>query len=326
MELLIVIVIIAILAAITIIAYNGITQKAHTTVLTSDLSQNSQQLGVDQAQNGSYPADQSSAGLKASSGDTLTYVPGADGTSFCLQATGYSQTYHVTNDDSSPQSGACPLNGPIVVGAGTEPDPVHSGSVTITTNPNTKEGDLVVITGYFGGATIGTFGLPSGVTNESGFPIETDPGGGNNDSYLAVLYYYAQANGSESLTFTNTADDVWWGLNSVTIEGGPTSGDPFADTPVAAASYDSSATTTPAVSMNLGGANSLVLWVFVSWDGSINLTTPSGYDDVYHDGDQPFIAQKTYASAGSTGSVFATLPSGALTNSPGMAAALLSFR
>ncbi|MEO8912202.1 MAG: prepilin-type N-terminal cleavage/methylation domain-containing protein, partial [Candidatus Saccharimonas sp.] len=60
-ELLIVIVIIAILATITIVAYNGITNRAHETSLKSDLSNGSNLLEIANATNGTYPADLTTA-------------------------------------------------------------------------------------------------------------------------------------------------------------------------------------------------------------------------------------------------------------------------
>lgn len=69
-ELLIVIVVIGILAAITIVAYNGITQRAAVASLQSDLNGASKQLAIDQVNNSAYPATLATAnngvGLKAS--------------------------------------------------------------------------------------------------------------------------------------------------------------------------------------------------------------------------------------------------------------------
>lgn len=54
-ELLIVIVVIAILAAITLVAYNGIQDRANDTTVKSDLSSMSRQVQAFHAENGSYP-------------------------------------------------------------------------------------------------------------------------------------------------------------------------------------------------------------------------------------------------------------------------------
>lgn len=67
-ELLIVIVVIAILVAITIVAYNGIQQRAQSTVLSSDLANAARQMELAKvdAADGLYPAIPST--VKPSSG------------------------------------------------------------------------------------------------------------------------------------------------------------------------------------------------------------------------------------------------------------------
>lgn len=55
-ELLIVIVVIAILAAITIIAYNGVQNKAHTTAANSAASEVIKKAALYQTENNAYPA------------------------------------------------------------------------------------------------------------------------------------------------------------------------------------------------------------------------------------------------------------------------------
>jgi prepilin-type N-terminal cleavage/methylation domain-containing protein len=111
-ELLIVIVVIGILAAITIVAYNGIQQRARTTTLTADLRSAATQLKIDQANNNLYPATIAAAnngsGLKASPGTTYRYS--VDNTSnpqtFCLSATEGTVFYSVTQA-STPTEGSC---------------------------------------------------------------------------------------------------------------------------------------------------------------------------------------------------------------------------
>lgn len=56
-ELLIVIVVIAILAAISIVAYNGITQRAYHNRATSELSSIAKAVALYRADKGEYPAD-----------------------------------------------------------------------------------------------------------------------------------------------------------------------------------------------------------------------------------------------------------------------------
>lgn len=68
-ELLIVIVVIAILAAITIVAYNGIQSRSHDTVVRSDLANFAKRLEIAKAEAGTYPATLTDdMGLKFSKG------------------------------------------------------------------------------------------------------------------------------------------------------------------------------------------------------------------------------------------------------------------
>jgi prepilin-type N-terminal cleavage/methylation domain-containing protein len=344
-ELLIVIVVIGILAGLVIIAYNGIIQRAHTSTLLGDLSQNHNALGIYQATNGTFPSNQPAAGLKSSSGDTLTYNVSADGNSYCLQATGFNSMYAITSN-SNPVQGYC-SGTTLVPGTSSPPIPTIIGTSAhdaagytvsvapfITTPSSTQIGDLTVIVGYVeannqakAGATFGSFALPTGVTLASGFPIETDPATitSTNDHRMYVWYYYATVAGATTLTFTND-HQIYWGLASVTVRGGPTSGNPFADAPSTGITGTNAAgvTSTPPVSLTLGGANSLVLWAYTDWNGP-NPGYPSGITDLSHASNwpgQPAIGYTTYTAAGSTGTISATRSG----NEQGMITALLSLR
>lgn len=104
-ELLIVIVVIGILAAITIVAYNGIQDRTRAAVLVSDLTNAAKQLKIDMVNNGSYPSAIAAAnegkGLTASSGTNYTYV--VDNTSspesFSLVANNGTIFYLITESD-----------------------------------------------------------------------------------------------------------------------------------------------------------------------------------------------------------------------------------
>jgi len=106
-ELLIVIVVIGILAAITIVAYNGIQKRATGSALQSDLKNASTQLEATRVDNNDqYPTNGSS--LKASNGTVFTYV--SNGTTYCLQATNsqYSDlVYKVDSQTKQVQQGQC---------------------------------------------------------------------------------------------------------------------------------------------------------------------------------------------------------------------------
>lgn len=100
-ELLIVIVIIGILAAITIVAYNGIQNRASTSVMHSDLSGAARQMGIAKvdSSNESYPATLP-AGVKASQGVVLQLAQTPDSKTFCVNAY-RSSPYMVASFDSA---------------------------------------------------------------------------------------------------------------------------------------------------------------------------------------------------------------------------------
>jgi len=112
-ELLIVIVVIGILAAITIVAYNGITNKANIASVQSDLDNAKKQLGIDQTNTGSFPATTAAAnggaGLAASAGTTYQYIVNTNVSpqTYCLAATKGSATYYITDSNGVPSPGSC---------------------------------------------------------------------------------------------------------------------------------------------------------------------------------------------------------------------------
>jgi len=111
-ELLIVVVVIGILAAITIISYNGITRQATGAVMKSELGDASKQVAVDHVKNGAYPTSKESAargsGLKVGDGRAFQYTGG--GNTFCLTITStrYSDLVFSTNQDGTMKNEACP--------------------------------------------------------------------------------------------------------------------------------------------------------------------------------------------------------------------------
>lgn len=109
-ELLVVIVVIGVLAAITVVSYTGISQKAVVSSLQSDLANASKQLKMFQVENSNYPstidcgqADSSTNKcLKTSSGNSYgssyTYNNSSNPQSFSLSATNTNGTcYSITN-------------------------------------------------------------------------------------------------------------------------------------------------------------------------------------------------------------------------------------
>ena len=105
-ELLIVVVVIAILATITIVSYNGITKSAKETTLKSDLSTAAKQLQLDKVRTGSYPTNKDN--LKSSTGTEFAYSSGNN--TFCLVASNSTlpgKIFHIT-EAGSVGEGICP--------------------------------------------------------------------------------------------------------------------------------------------------------------------------------------------------------------------------
>jgi len=106
-ELLIVIVVIGILAAITIVAFNGVSGRAQIATLKSDLKNGSTQLGIYNTENGSYPSTASD--LKKSATTTLQYTASNNG--YCLAASLTSKpsvVYHISSAANTIEEGSCP--------------------------------------------------------------------------------------------------------------------------------------------------------------------------------------------------------------------------
>lgn len=115
-ELLVVIVVIGVLAAITVVSYAGISQRAVATSLKSDLNNAVTQLKLDQVTNGSYPTALNLAnggkGIPSSPGTIYTYAVNnsAIPQTFCITARNSNTIYKVT-DGLSPSPGGCLTDG-----------------------------------------------------------------------------------------------------------------------------------------------------------------------------------------------------------------------
>lgn len=108
-ELLIVIVIIGILATITIVAYNGIQNRARTSALLSDAHQAVQALEQYNTLNGTYPPDLATAKLQSGSGTNYDYTYTSSNNSYCLTATNTASSYYIINTNKTPQAGTCQM-------------------------------------------------------------------------------------------------------------------------------------------------------------------------------------------------------------------------
>lgn len=111
-ELLIVIVVLAILATITIVAYNGVQNRARVAALQATVTQATNKLGLYFTDNGNYPADLTTAGLSNlnSGGNTVNYVPYTSASNrqgYCIEVANGSNNYFGSDITPTPQVGGC---------------------------------------------------------------------------------------------------------------------------------------------------------------------------------------------------------------------------
>lgn len=113
-ELLIVIVVIAILAAITIVAFNGIQERARVSSVSAALNQATKKIAVYQVDNpNQYPADLASIGI--TSGGNVSYQYSVNNSvspaTYCITATTGSTSYKASSTSTAPSSGGCAGHG-----------------------------------------------------------------------------------------------------------------------------------------------------------------------------------------------------------------------
>ncbi len=107
-ELAVVIVVIAILAAIAIVAYRGITDQARDSSLKADIQNAAKQLEAYNIQNGGFPpSSEQQAGVKASPGVSYTYTYNAGDNSYCLIATKGNLYYTISSKQTTPGQYNC---------------------------------------------------------------------------------------------------------------------------------------------------------------------------------------------------------------------------
>jgi prepilin-type N-terminal cleavage/methylation domain-containing protein len=114
-ELLIVIVVIGILAAITIVAYNGVQNRAHAASAQADATNTAKLLATTYATNGSYPNDLSTINngnpMPTADGTTYAYHPTNSNANYCVTVTNGSNSFKVTDTSPAPTQGGCAGDG-----------------------------------------------------------------------------------------------------------------------------------------------------------------------------------------------------------------------
>lgn len=124
-ELLIVIVVIAILAAVVIVAYNGIIDRARESSVQADTEQNAKAMAAYQITNGAYAMNCSDAGVKVSSGNSLSCNASGDGQHFCVGVSRDTTSYYATDANLTPKEGGC--SGSVGVANGMEFTAISTG-------------------------------------------------------------------------------------------------------------------------------------------------------------------------------------------------------
>lgn len=161
-ELLIVVVVIAILAAISIVAYNGITNRAKESAAQSEAAQAAKKIAADMITNSEQaPADITSLGLRDSDTTSYQYSRNTSATpqTFCVTVTKSNVSYFATSSNSTPQKGACPGHGKDGVSPITNLVLNPQGSTYSVTN-----GFRIATGRWYGGSGAGNYGLETGTT------------------------------------------------------------------------------------------------------------------------------------------------------------------
>ena len=112
-ELLIVIVVIGILAAITIVAFNGVQNRAQASASQSSLGQANKKLATYIVDNLNYPADQTAFNtlIPNTGATTFQYSASTSPNYYCITATTGTVTYKADSTNNAPVSGACAGHG-----------------------------------------------------------------------------------------------------------------------------------------------------------------------------------------------------------------------
>ena len=235
-ELLIVIVIIGILAAITIVAYNGIQDRARVSSVNSALSQSAKKLKLFQVDNpDTYPAAAGANGIDnlaalgiVNSSD-VSYQYSSSANTYCLTATNGTTSYQISNISTTATVGGCAGHG--------------QGGVAAVTNYAANPNAAGISTSAFGSAGsspvaatssiasdrshIGTTSLKKVITGASGYTaaMASTP---NTDNSLRVnagekvqwsLWVYSTTAGTPTIYWqgAKVSDDTYTGGSSGTI-------------------------------------------------------------------------------------------------------------
>ena len=191
-ELLIVIVVIAILAAISIVAYRGIQDRAQASSAQATASQVAKKIQVAYTENDTLPPDLGSIGISNSASTTYQYKVNTSSNTWCTTVTVGSKSYYVSSTQSSPIQGGCPGHGQGGVAAITNliPNPsFESGTAGWSANSTAHITRTHQTTGGFSGSGFMRFTVHTAATNLSA--VGTYPSGiivQPNTAYVGTVY------------------------------------------------------------------------------------------------------------------------------------------
>ena len=214
-ELLIVIVVIGVLAAITIVAFNGIQNRANSSAAASAAAQAKKKLMAYGVENGSYPASANlaDAGIQDLQGTSYQYS--STGAGFCLTATKGNASHKVT-ESSSPSAGGCAGHGQggasAVTNLALNPS-FETAPVSNTYGPVTRTNPTV------GDAFAGTrvTRVTRSDTTNSGIWWDTATPISENTAYTACVYVRGtdQASRSVRIEWINAAGNTNMGVSTL---------------------------------------------------------------------------------------------------------------
>jgi len=206
-ELLVVIIVIGILAAITIVSYTGITRKATIASLQSDLTNGATKLNMYYTEYGVYPDSPLSGNncpsglvnptdlkycLKSSSGNALSYSSSTPYSTFSLTATNTSSatTYKITNNTAPVAYNSVTCTGGNITTDGlyTVQKFTNVGTNSLSCSGSINDAEVLIVAGGGGGRSNpggagsgggGAGGLIASTVNISGtMPVIVGNGGG----------------------------------------------------------------------------------------------------------------------------------------------------
>lgn len=151
-ELLIVIVVIAILATVTAVAFNGIRDRAQASQAAAQLDQARKKVRLYFIENSAYPSTMAMAGVVDTNGSIYDIVP-VGSSSYCISVAVSGKTYRVIGDSQDATLGTC-----------------QAGTVNLALNASVTS-SLPAVSGRL------TSEVTNGITNGSYF--ESDPGTGS---------------------------------------------------------------------------------------------------------------------------------------------------